>query len=391
MNTMKKIFFATAALLALAACQESLEYKDVVYFTGTEANPTVSLYIEGPQEASFTVTSSDAVSEDVTVNVEIDGSAVTAYNEKYGTSYQMVPAGSYQLNDKSVTIKKGKSVSNAGAVEITSMDDFDAAVTYCIPLKITSTSNNQPVLKVSEHMYLVLKTITNTKAPNLGMQTYYSVPSFMNRSSLSDMGVCTMEIRVYVNGWQNSSPYISSLIGVEENFLLRFGDVSCDKNQLQLAGRGVSITSQTHFDTGKWYHIAIVDDGSNATLYVNGEMDTQVSSSGKSAINLAWDYMDGFHVGRSERGRLLNGYVSEARVWQRALTATEMLNNQCYVDPEKADKLIGYWRFDQEEENLEDASGNTFTGVRDLSGNGYHMKPSGSISEWIDLKCPVVE
>lgn len=264
------------------------------------------------------------------------------------------------------------------------MEDFEDGALYCVPLKITSTSNGMGILGASQTQYVLINQIITTKCVNLEQSWYFSVPSMMGDASLSDMGVCTMECRVFMNSFYSASsnPGIASVIGVEENFLLRFGDISCDKNQLQYAGRGASVTSSTHFNTGQWYHIAVVDTGSELTLYINGEADQTLDSSTKSAINLAWDYMEGFHIGRSERGRYMNGCVSEARVWNRALTSVELKNNQCYVSPD-SEGLVAYWRLDESED------GST---VKDLTGHGYDAVSSkGSITWFENIKCPVVE
>ena len=149
--------------------------------------------------------------------------------------------------------------------------------------------------------------------------------------ALKDLPACTMEIRMYANGWRTSGHMISSLIGVEENFLLRVGDESI-KNpaQLQLAGRGTSITAPNALSLGRWYHIAVVDNGSEMTIYIDGNAEISVDSSSSKAINLGFYYNSPFAIGMSAADvRYFNGYVSEARVWKRALTPTELKNNQC--------------------------------------------------------------
>ena len=74
---MKKAILFAAAILALAACKKSIAFEDVLYFTGTESSPETSLYVDGPTDASFTVTSSSAVGKDVKVTVAIDPAAFT--------------------------------------------------------------------------------------------------------------------------------------------------------------------------------------------------------------------------------------------------------------------------------------------------------------------------
>lgn len=372
-----------SAAFAAVACQESIEYKDVVFFTGTENSPVTSMYVDGPSSMGLTVTSSCKMASDMTVNVEVDGAAVDAYNAEYGTAYRMLPEGSYRLSDNSLKIESGKNVSLPVSFEITSMDDFEEGVLYCAPVTITGTSNGMGVLEASRTTFVLINQIITTKGVDLQQSNYIKFPTIINNPMFSNMSACTMEIRVYMNSYysESSNPGIASVIGVEENFLLRFGDISCKKNQLQYAGRGASVTSKSQFNTKQWYHLAVVDDGSNLVLYVDGEVEGQVASSGKSAINLASDWMDGFHIGFSERGRMMNGIVSEARVWNRALNAIELENNQCYVDP-KSEGLIGYWRLDELDEN-----GN----FKDLTGNGNDGIPNSTPVWSGEIKCPVVE
>ena len=73
--------------------------------------------------------------------------------------------------------------------------------------------------------------------------------------------------------------------------------------------------------------------------------------------------MDGFHIGRSERGRYLNGWVSEARVWNVARTPAELEDCVCYVDP-TTPGLVAYWSFDgtvQEDGSVQDLTGHVLS------------------------------
>ena len=374
----------TAAVLA-AGCQKSLEYSDVVYFTGTENSNITNMYVDGPSSMGDTVTSSCKMAADVQVALAVDAAAVDAYNALHGTDYRMLPAGSYRLSDDAVTIAEGTNVSTPSSFEIVSMDDFDEGAHYCVPLKITGTSNGMGVLEASRTQYIFISQITTTRGINLKNSWYITMDGMVDDPALKDLPACTMEIRMYANGWRTSGHMISSLIGVEENFLLRVGDESI-KNpaQLQLAGRGTSITAPNALSLGRWYHIAVVDNGSEMTIYIDGNAEISVDSSSSKAINLGFYYNSPFAIGMSAADvRYFNGYVSEARVWKRALTPTELKNNQCYVDPATAEGLIGYWRLDQVEDD-----GRTFT---DLSGNGYHGKASSNPIWTGEIKCPVVD
>ena len=363
---MKKIIIALSAIALMASCQKSLIDSEGLYENGIVAfqsneSGEMAAFLETSGPVTFTIASSVKVDKDVTVNFEPvrDTAVLAAFNQAQGTNYWFLPESNVTLSRKSTVIKAGSAVSEPVTADV-NIDGFKNGVIYCLPLKITGTSTSQrPVPGGS----------------------YFEMPTTVSDPALS-LEVCTMEIRVKANSWASANPFISSVIGVEENFLLRFGDISCDPNQLQLAGQGVSITSKAHFDTGKWYHIAVVADGIKQTcdLYINGELDSSTPMGGKG-INLGKVYNSKFAIGMSEKGRYLNGQVSEARVWGRLLSPTELVNGQCSIaDPVKEareNKLLGYWKLDAENRG------------KDLTGNGYDGIAHGSVTYTeANIRCP---
>lgn len=380
----KTIIPAILLVLSLASCKKGFEYKDILLFTGTQMNPEVGLYIDGPSSKAYSITSSCVVSEDVEVFFEPDSTVMRSFNEANKTNYDFMPAELYELSASSVKIPSGSAVSAPFEVSIPAPEKFEPGITYCLPLKITGASNAQMPVPGKDHIFIVIRSyryssasvLTRTKA------AYYHMPKMSADPALNDLPGCTMMIRTKINSFQpNTNPYITSLIGVEENFLLRFGDITCQPDQLQLAGRGVSITVPTPFETGKWYHIAVVDDRSMARFYVNGVLVHEGSTLGKRPINLGFEWMDCFHIGFSERGRYFDGIVSEASVWGRALSQTEIINNECALArPEQLAEtsgLIGYWRLDDVNRGA------------DLSGHGYDGTPYNvTFTEKNSVRCP---
>ena len=203
----------TAAVLA-AGCQKSLEYSDVVYFTGTENSNITNMYVDGPSSMGVTVTSSCKMAADVQVALAVDAAAVDAYNALHGTDYRMLPAGSYRLSDDAVTIAEGTNVSTPSSFEIVSMDDFDEGAHYCVPLKITGTSNGMGVLEASRTQYIFISQITTTRGINLKNSWYITMDGMVDDPALKDLPACTMEIRMYANGWRTSGHMILSLIHI---------------------------------------------------------------------------------------------------------------------------------------------------------------------------------
>jgi hypothetical protein len=377
------ITFIVASVL-LCGCKQAAEDEDVIFITGTESQPTTTFTIDGTSASmGLTVTSTAKLDKDSKVTLKACPELLEAYNKNNNRTYEVPPVGSYELTNGEITIKDGQYMSTQAKLNILSIENFKEGVTYCIPVSISNADNSLNILEPSRTVYVVLNRVAYSKAVNLGGSIYFSVPTFATSSDVGAMLALTMECKLYVNNFQDGSPFISSVMGIEENFLLRFGDVSCDKNQLQMAGGKVGgkkypMTTETHFSTGQWYHVAVVYNGSNLTLYINGKQETYATTSG-GTINFNDTYMDGFHIGRSERGRYLDGYISEARVWNKALTPNQLQANVCYVDPTSSG-LIAYWRF-----NGTDQDGTT---IKDLTGHGHDAVASGTIN-WVEnQKCP---
>ena len=334
---MKKIIIALSAITLLAACQKSLIDSEGLYENGIVAfqsndSGEMAAFLETSGPVTFTIASSVKVDKDVTVNFEPvrDTAVLAAFNQAQGTNYWFLPESNVTLSRNSTVIKAGSAVSE--------------------PV-------TQRPVPGEEYAFLVIRGYVYASAANLPGGSYFEMPTTVSDPALS-LEVCTMEIRVKANSWASANPFISSVIGVEENFLLRFGDISCDPNQLQLAGQGVSITSKAHFDTGKWYHIAVVADGIKQTcdLYINGELDSSTPMGGKG-INL---------------GKVYNS---------KLLSPTELVNGQCSIaDPVKEareNKLLGYWKLDAENRG------------KDLTGNGYDGIAHGSVTYTeANIRCP---
>lgn len=382
---MKKIFGFILAMMLFASCQEVAEFKDVIYFTGTEESPRITFTIEEPRDMGITITATNKVATDTRVLLEVgDQSMLDAYNAKTGKKYVMPPAGSFNLDKNETVIKAGNYVSESVRFGVTSLDEFVEGTNYCVPLVITGTDGDMPILESSKVMYVVINRTIISKAVDLHGRCGFNVPLFMTDPRVSALDQATMEIRVRVNSFPsaNANPGISSLMGIEETFLFRFGDISIEKNQLQLApavinGKKYFTTGETRYTTGKWHQVVCVYDGSSVAIYVDGKLDVKFGA-GPGTINLNTDYFDGFWFGQSCGGRYLDGAISEARFWTRALTMNEIQDNACYVDP-KTPGLLAYWRFNAVQEDGR---------VLDETGNGFDAIPHGSYT-WIEnVKCP---
>jgi len=396
---MKKIHIILIALLTIfvSACKDSNgDYSDVIYITGTLDANSIRMPFEGITSMGLTASSTAKVDQSVNCTFVEAPELLDAYNESTGKAFIMPPSGAYALENPNVTIEAGQFMSTQAKVSILDPTKFEEGKNYCLPVKLQSEGKT---LESASTAYIVFVPIITTQVADIS-GTYYTVPKFRLNEDVGHFEQLTMECKVYVNRFQSASPYISTLMGLEENFLLRFGDVSCDKDQLQLAG-GITggqwddpnnggqkhpVTYSMHFQTGKWYHFAIVYNGSNITLYIDGkQVDDPVSATG--TVTLAWGYLSSapnsigpYAIGMSAGSRLLNGSVSEFRVWSVARTQGELEENICYVDP-TTPGLVAYWRFSGDDLQADGT-------VRDYTGHGYDAVPSGT-AKWVENhKCP---
>lgn len=368
---------AVALLASLPGCKKAARYQDLLYITGTESDVECRFTIEGPASMGVSVTSSSLVATDQTVTLELRPDLVAEYNRMTGKLYKPLPADSYSLRDADVVVAVGKNSSRPALFDIGSTDNFEEGQTYCMPVRIAKVSGGMDVLESSRTMYVVVNRKIVTRAVQLGSYAgYYRVPKFGGDATVSALPQVTMEARIKASAFQGGNPFISSVMGLEENFLLRFGDVNIKNNQLQLAGGGYPVTTKTLFETGKWYHVAVVYDGAKIGIYVDGVQDSSVDAP-RGTIDLSVEGDRAFFIGMSCGNRLFNGAISECRVWKRALTAAELKNNVCYVDP-ASNGLLAYWRFNAIQNNT----------VEDLTGHGYDATTMASLPLVEGVRCP---
>jgi hypothetical protein len=173
------------------------------------------------------------------------------------------------------------------------------------------------------------------QSPGARSLSFNGSTNYLNAGQFNLNGnAVTFEGWVKVNAFKPNFPYISSVMGIEvgdsNSAMLRFGDGNLANNKLQFilsfGTSQVKLNSVTAFNTNTWYHIAATYDGSAMKIYVNGVLDASVATTGNFTANgilyLARNY---------ENARTLNGFLDEFRVWKRALTATEILANNCNV------------------------------------------------------------
>ena len=320
-------------LFTLYACKdkenELLENK--VYFETSQQRFKVE---DNINEHVFNVSAriSNISDSDVNVTYQIgDAQMVADYNAKNGTKYQMMPANNFSLQKNSSVIKKGSVYAEPCQLALKNLSTIQEGNTYVIPVTIADAS--VPTIEAKTLFVEVAKPTVIHKVFQFNGK-YLSIP--MGKDA--KFKALTYEAMIYIDDYS----LLSTVMGAEGNLILRFGDTTVPKDQIQVAGN-VQFNPSMKFQTKRWYHVALVFDGATkrTEIYVDGERVAEKTASVNS-FNLNGDFFIGYAYDYDPT-RIWIGKMSECRVWSVARTANELKNNKLAVDP-NSEGLFGYWK-----------------------------------------------
>lgn len=382
----------SAIILMLSSCDDGLEYYNGVYINGAQgADPivTVALDQDLPKRVELVVAASEIAKNDITVELKVDESFVEKYNTKFQTKYTMLPANCYVLSHPVATITKGN-FATTESVELTlvSTEGMVEGRRYIVPVTIKAT-DGYDIIDGSDVVYVKIDQQIITSALNLA-SNYINLnfhkentDSPYNPKALPEV---TFEARVYIS----SLGQFNTIFGLEENLTVRVSSYGGANGKIQIAGGGVEFASADAFPLKKWTHVALSYNYTDKylTLYVDGNPWISGSFTRKTELDKPLDLTQAYeggwregpmYIGRSAGGRSLDGYVSEVRVWARALSQAEVKSNICAVDPTEPG-LMGYWKLNDNK---------PVTAFEESSGVGYTATLSSGSPSWIEgVKCP---
>ena len=412
-NTRLYLFSILSFAVAFISCKDdeydnkspfdNVVYLDVAENSDTQITTFKKTLTELKKE--FSVVLSYPASQDVRVNVEVEPSLIDVYNARHNTSWRMLDSRYYTLSADKITIPAGKTISDQLNLELKDLDgstggeELPIDETYLVPITISHVEGGVSTLRSSATAYyLVKRSSAITPAASL-RDNWINFPTLDKASEgsmlFNNLTAVTYEAIIRVDDFSKHSE-ISTIMGVENYLLLRIGDASFPRQQLQFDGSGDSAQTPGFgkfpkkdeaklLNAGEWYHIAATYSYATreVCLYVNGKLQSKGSDLGNAAstpFNLAgrafydlylqdpetykdykdWGNFRQFFLGKSyDDSRQLNGDITEVRVWNVARNEQEIWDNMYDVDPQTPG-LIGYWKFDE-------GAGNV---IKDWTGNG---------------------
>lgn len=247
-----------------------------------------------------------------------------------------------------------------------------------------------------QELTIEVKVGKSDRVAKVGTSKYYSVPFRLGANadeSLKSLNNITFESRIYIdalNGDDGGNARINTVMGVEKIFLLRV-DVRKDGSdnsqrflQLSADDKGkVRYESKSRIETGKWYDIAVVLDASKSgddrlALYINGMKEDFGYKTGNTNDLKNIDLTSNFFIGQSDGKRRLNGSMSYARVWSKALSSAEIASNVASGANFDAISLEAYWMFVGNSDNAIQP-----TNFVSLSPKSFVATANSGISDWV--------
>lgn len=234
--------------------------------------------------------------------------------------------------------------------------------TYLTPATTRTMHGNQyryvttdTVGTISSSSYSTAATLTviapaqgeTDTALNSSDTQYASVSSF---TPIMPGTVSTYTIEAWINpGATCEGNYYCSIVANNFGFLLDVyagkiayiigsGSAWCDSNSL-------TYPTSTAVKTGEWSHVALVRNGANVKIYINGNLRSDVTSSCNpttQATNTAF-----FGVGyRASNSQYFYGNIDEVRMWSTTRTSTNILSDM-HSNETSTSGLLNYWNFNE--------------------------------------------
>lgn len=369
----------------------SYEISDPSIVSLTNTDPYRPYFLlKGKNIGTATITFTDRMGKTTNIDVQIDPISidVSTKNPVLGVN-----------NKGIIRIEKG-----SGGYSVTSENDI-VTVKMIDDVSFSIIGNKKGTSKVfikdsENEEYIMEVTVTESnKVASLGSSIYFSIPfkkaDGQVDASLSSLNSVTYEARIRLdkkNDNTNGNARINTVMGIEGVCLLRIdvrkNSSDTESRYLQLAADnkgGVRVEGNTPIETDTWYNVAVVVDaagtevgGNNGRirLYINGVEETYGFKSGTYTDLKEINLTSNFYIAQSDGKRRLNGGISYARIWNKALTAAEIeaYNNKpiSFSSP----GLVAYWSFNDAVVNTK-----SFTSLTDNDFAAIANDPG--VTNWI--------
>ncbi len=204
--------------------------------------------------------------------------------------------------------------------------------------------------------------------------TYTSTPNspVLNPTSAMSVEAWIFPTSFGLTSWVNTIVSTDAWTGGngEEGYVLRCGDNGKLSFNIATSSSWKEAISPSLMAVNQWHHVVGTFNGTVIKVYLNGVEVASTNFTGTIKPSLRE-----LRIGRmadASQTREFNGQIDEVRIWNKALTITEIRDRMCKKLAGNETGLLAYYRFDE-------GSGNT---VADLSTNNFNMTLASPAPIW---------
>ena len=239
--------------------------------------------------------------DEVQISFDAKPALTAAYNLSFADNATALPEAYYDIPVKDATIKTGEISGDDIIVNFVNLNQLDDSRRYVLPVTITDVSGIG-VLESARTTYFIIKGAALINVVANIKENYFPIKW---NSDVSKMTTITVEALVRSDDWvAKRDNALSSVFGIEGNFLIRIGDGDRPRDQLQAFVPGGSFPPANHapgigLPVNEWVHIAVVYNtvNKNRIYYKNG-VEVYKDQSANSTVNLTRNC----YIGRSFDG-----------------------------------------------------------------------------------------
>lgn len=156
-----------------------------------------------------------------------------------------------------------------------------------------------------------------------GTSAYVDVPDSASLDLTSGMTLMAWVNRTAAASHQRiiSKPHTSN-VAPYNVYSLQFDDANHVRGEVAIGSTQSTVNGTTALATGTWYHLAATFDGTVLKVFVNGVLENTTTVSGDIDTNtMNLNIGCGYYTSATQ---CFDGTIDEARVYNRALTDTEI-------------------------------------------------------------------
>lgn len=378
-NTIIRSVLALACTAFMAACQnnDEADFDNQAYIDATQMTSESVIKGDGDITKTLAIAMARPAEQTVTATFKADPSLTATYNLAYYAEAETLPEECYTIKKAEVTVNQGSVRSDEAEFLFTGLSSLDREKTFVLPVRVECSGIG--MLASATRYYFVFRAgalinvVTN-------MSKNYLTVKWATPELVTDMHQITMEALIYPREF---GKLISTVMGIEGNFLMRIGDAGYPDNQIQIAtgsGNFPDADSNKGLATGRWQHVALTYDADTGhyCIYVDGRLQSE-GTKNVGTVTIVGNGTDrDFLIGKSyDDARWFEGDMSEVRVWNVVRTQEQIAASFYTVDPQ-SEGLVGYWKMDDDSSPLK---------VTDATGHGNDATANSALS-WRNVSLP---